>query len=69
MLDGMPSNEREGEEFRVTPWTVEGRVDYDKLIKMFGTEELNDELLGRLVRLAKEEHFMLARRIFFRTEI
>jgi len=65
MLEGMPSNEQEGEEFKVTPWTVEGRVDYDKLIKMFGTEELNDELLGRLVRLAKEEHFMLARRIFF----
>lgn len=61
----MPSNTSGEEEFRVTPWTVEGKVDYDKLIKMFGTEGLNDELLERLVRLAGDNHFMLRRRIFF----
>ncbi|MEM3449017.1 MAG: tryptophan--tRNA ligase, partial [Nitrososphaerota archaeon] len=60
----MSSNNQE-EEFKVTPWTVEGKVDYNKLIKLFGTEELNDELLERLQRLANEEHFMLTRRIFF----
>ncbi len=61
---GMSSNNQE-EEFKVTPWTVEGKVDYNKLIKLFGTEELNDDLLERLQRLANEEHFMLTRRIFF----
>lgn len=61
----MSSNHQGEEEFKVTPWTVEGRVDYGKLIKMFGTEELSDELLERLLRLANERHFMLTRRIFF----
>ena len=27
------------DEFIVTPWHVEGDIDYDKLIKKFGTEK------------------------------
>ena len=29
----------------VTPWEVEGEIDYNKLIKQFGTDVLTEELL------------------------
>ena len=32
----------------ITPWNVEGDLDYEKLIKKFGTSVLTDELHGRL---------------------
>jgi len=35
-------------EFRVTPWEVEGDVDYEKLLKDFGAQPLNKELLEGL---------------------
>ncbi|MEK6853731.1 MAG: tryptophan--tRNA ligase, partial [Nanoarchaeota archaeon] len=34
-------------EFTVTPWKVEGEVDYTKLIKEFGVQEVNEKLLER----------------------
>ena len=33
------------DDFIVTPWHVEGDIDYDKLIKKFGTEKITSELL------------------------
>jgi tryptophanyl-tRNA synthetase len=51
--------------FEVTPWKVEGEVDYHKLVKQFGTEELNDALLARLSKHAGGLHHMLRRKIFF----
>jgi len=32
--------------FKVTPWEVEGEVDYNKLIEQFGTAPLTDELIS-----------------------
>ena len=32
------------EEFTVTPWSVEGEIDYDKLMQKFGTEKISPEL-------------------------
>ena len=32
------------DDFIVTPWHVEGDIDYDKLIKKFGTEKISSEL-------------------------
>jgi tryptophanyl-tRNA synthetase len=29
------------EDFIVTPWHVEGDIDYDKLTKQFGTERIS----------------------------
>lgn len=55
----------EGESFKVTPWTVEGKVDYKRLIKEFGTEPITNELRDRLVRLAGQDHLLLRREIFF----
>jgi len=52
-------------EFVVTPWEVKGEVDYNKLIKQFGTEPLTDVLLNRLKKHTKELHFMLRRKVFF----
>ncbi len=56
----MPSDE-----FIVTPWHVEGEIDYDKLIKQFGTEKITGELLKKIEKATGEIHFMLRRGIFF----
>ncbi|CDI06174.1 tryptophan--tRNA ligase [Candidatus Nitrosotenuis uzonensis] len=56
----MPSDD-----FIVTPWHVEGEIDYDKLIKQFGTEKITGEILKKIEKTAGEIHFMLRRGIFF----
>ena len=53
------------DDFIVTPWHVEGDIDYDKLIKRFGTEKISNQLLDRIKKHTKEDHFMLRRGIFF----
>ncbi|MFH1065456.1 MAG: tryptophan--tRNA ligase [Nanoarchaeota archaeon] len=52
-------------EFKVTPWEVSGDIDYDKLIREFGVEKLNDVLLERIKKHTKDLHFMLRRKVFF----
>jgi tryptophanyl-tRNA synthetase len=52
-------------EFIVTPWEVRGFVDYDKLVKEFGTQPLTNEILEKVRKLAGELHIHLRRRIFF----
>jgi len=53
------------DEFKVTPWDVEGLVDYDKLIEQFGTSPLTDELLEKTAGLTKSELPIYFRRRFF----
>lgn len=53
------------DDFVVTPWHVEGDIDYDRLVKKFGTEKISPDLLGRIRQIAGEDHFMLRRGIFF----
>ena len=53
------------EEMIVTPWEVSGKIDYEKLIKQFGTQPLTPDLLERLHKNAGELHPQLERRIFF----
>jgi len=53
------------DDFIVTPWHVEGDIDYDKLIKRFGTEKISSELQDRIKKVAGEDHFMLRRGVFF----
>lgn len=53
------------DEFIVTPWHVEGEIDYDKLIKQFGTEKITADLLKKIEKITGESHFMLRRGIFF----
>lgn len=52
-------------EMVVTPWEVTGRVDYDKLVKEFGTQPLTSEILERIKKHTGELHPQLRRRIFF----
>ena len=53
------------DDFIVTPWHVEGEIDYDKLIKKFGTEKISENILDRIKKITGEDHFMLRRGIFF----
>ncbi|MBR9699405.1 tryptophan--tRNA ligase [Candidatus Woesearchaeota archaeon] len=54
---------------KVTPWEVSGTIDYNKLIKEFGVSKLDDSLLERIGKRAKEKglplHHLLRRKIFF----
>ena len=54
-----------GNEFAVTPWEVSGRVDYQKLIRQFGTEEITEGLLRRFEQLAGGSHHLFRRKIVF----
>jgi len=51
--------------FTVTPWKVSGEVNYEKLIKEFGVERINDALLNRIKKHTRDLHFMLRRGVFF----
>ena len=51
--------------FVVTPWEVKGKVDYDKLIKQFGTKPIDDGLLNRVKKHTGKLHMFLKRGIFF----
>ncbi len=53
------------DEFTVTPWEVEGDIDYERLIEKFGTDEVDQELLKRIEEIAGSTHFMLRRGIFY----
>ncbi len=53
------------DDFVVTPWHVEGDIDYDKLVKQFGTEKISKQLLERIRKVTGEDHFMLRRGVFF----
>lgn len=51
----------------VTPWKVEGDIDYGKLIKEFGVKEIDTTLLRRLQKYAHNNtlHPYLRRKLFF----
>lgn len=53
------------EEFRVTPWEVEGAVDYEKLLKQFGIKKIDENLLKRFEKIVGDLHVFLRRGVFF----
>jgi tryptophanyl-tRNA synthetase len=53
------------EEMVVTPWEVSGKIDYDRLMKEFGTQPLTDALIKRIEKVAGYQHLQLRRKIFF----
>jgi len=53
------------EEYKVTPWDVTGKVDYNKLIQDFGTEPIDDKLLERWKRITGSIPMAMQRKIFF----
>jgi len=52
-------------EMIVTPWEVKGKVDYQRLIKDFGTQPLTSELIQRLAKHMGGVHIQLRRQLFF----
>uniref|UniRef100_A0A1B6KZX3 Tryptophan--tRNA ligase, cytoplasmic n=1 Tax=Graphocephala atropunctata TaxID=36148 RepID=A0A1B6KZX3_9HEMI len=64
------SDEKEDEDDVVDPWNVQSKnktgVDYDKLIKRFGSSKIDAELLTRWEKVTgKPVHHLLRRGIFF----
>lgn len=53
------------EEFNVTPYGVEGKVDYERLTEQFGINPITEEMEGRITRLAGESHYLIRRKIYF----
>lgn len=53
------------EKFTVNPWEVSGEVDYDKLIKEFGTKRIDSALLERIKKHTGTLSHFLERGIFF----
>jgi len=52
-------------DFIITPWEVKGEIDYEKLIKKFGTSKITPELLEKIKKHSKELHVFLKRGIFY----
>lgn len=57
--------EAEEKEMVVTPWKVEGEVDYNRLIEKFGTKPITQELYDRIEKYAGYMHMQLRRGVFF----
>jgi len=53
------------DKFKVTPWEVSGDIDYERLIKEFGTEHIDEKLLARIKKHTGELHYLLRRKTFF----
>ena len=51
--------------FKVTPWEVEGEVDYNKLVIQFGTQPITSEIIERIKQVTGEVHPMLKLQYFF----
>lgn len=52
-------------EMVVTPWEVRGKVDYERLIREFGTQPLTMELIQKIAKYTGELHIQLRRGLFF----
>ena len=52
-------------EFVVTPWEVSGRVDYDRLIRDFGTQPITGTLAKRLESILGDRAYLVRRQILF----
>lgn len=52
-------------DFVVTPWDVKGNIDYDKLVRQFGTKKLDDKILERFRKITGKDHPYLRRKIFY----
>lgn len=50
---------------KVTPWEVKGNIDYNKLVKEFGVEKIDENLLKRIKKHTGELHHYLKRGMFF----
>ncbi|MGN6348701.1 MAG: hypothetical protein ACTHLL_03005 [Candidatus Nitrosocosmicus sp.] len=56
-------------DFTVTPWEVEGDIDYNKLIEKFGTFAINNDLIEKIRKITGDIHPFLKNKYFFLIEI
>ncbi|MEM3202591.1 MAG: tryptophan--tRNA ligase [Candidatus Micrarchaeaceae archaeon] len=52
-------------DFKVTPWKVEGRIDYEKFAEQSGIGRIDDALKERIRRYTGKLHFLIERNIFY----
>jgi tryptophanyl-tRNA synthetase len=52
-------------EAKVTPWEVEGKIDYGKIAGEFGLKEITDDILEKIKNFTGDLHVLLRRRYFF----
>jgi tryptophanyl-tRNA synthetase len=57
--------DEEKNEMIVTPWEVRGKIDYDRLIREFGTQPITKNLLQKIAKYTGELHLQLRRELFF----
>ncbi|MCL5788230.1 MAG: tryptophan--tRNA ligase [Candidatus Marsarchaeota archaeon] len=53
------------DDYRVTPWQVEGEVDYERLVREFGTQKIDENLKASISSLTGELHVLIRRGVFF----
>ena len=61
------SNEKSNYEdpFKVTPWEVEGEIDYSKLMEQFGTQPITKTIIDKVMKFTGDVHPMLKLQYFF----
>eukprot|EP00184_Porphyridium_aerugineum_P004173 CAMPEP_0184697516 /NCGR_PEP_ID=MMETSP0313-20130426/4461_1 /TAXON_ID=2792 /ORGANISM="Porphyridium aerugineum, Strain SAG 1380-2" /LENGTH=424 /DNA_ID=CAMNT_0027156325 /DNA_START=47 /DNA_END=1321 /DNA_ORIENTATION=+ len=61
-----PATAEQAGDATVTPWEVKGLVDYDKLVRDFGSQKITPELVARFEKITGQRaHPFLRRGIFF----
>jgi tryptophanyl-tRNA synthetase len=50
---------------KLTPWEVEGKVDYERILKEFGLKEIDEEMLEKIKIFTGDLHVLLRRKYFF----
>ena len=63
--DNHRDHANEGTDFKVTPWEVEGDINYGKLIEKFGTQHITHQLLQKMKNMTGEVHPLLKVGYFF----
>jgi len=58
-------SDEERNEMVVTPWEVKGKVDYERLIREFGTQPVTEGLLQKIAKHTGKLHPQLRRKLFF----
>jgi tryptophanyl-tRNA synthetase len=62
---GNGKTNHEDDEFKVTPWEVEGEIDYNKLIEQFGTQPITKTIMDNVMKFTADVHPMLKLHYFF----
>ena len=65
IIKGSDSNSDNFKESKITPWEVQGEINYDKLIETFGTKPITSDILQKVQKLAGDVHPLLKLNYFF----